>query len=126
MQVLFICWVATVVPYRICFDVTIELASLPFWIDAFIDLFFIIDVVLNFRTAFYLPTGFLETDLRQIRKNYIRTWLVASLLLVCFSCQLSYSVSLVLCAVDVPRAQVLRGCCGIAADDVRWTYHGSS
>ena len=70
----FICWVATVVPYRICFDVTIELASLPFWIDALIDVFFIIDVILNFRTAYYLPTGFLETDLRQIRKHYIGTW----------------------------------------------------
>jgi hypothetical protein len=73
-QVVFICWVATVVPYRICFDVAIPLGSTPFWIDAFIDLFFIVDVVLNFRTAYYLPTGFLETDLRQIRKHYIRTW----------------------------------------------------
>lgn len=74
VQVVFICWVATVVPYRICFDVVIEIGSSPFWIDAFIDLFFIVDVALNFRTAYYLPTGFLETDLRQIRKNYFRTW----------------------------------------------------
>ena len=74
IQVFFICWVATVVPYRICFDVVIEIASTQFWIDAFIDLFFIIDVILNFRTAYYLPTGFLETDLRHIRRHYIRTW----------------------------------------------------
>lgn len=38
-------------------------------IDAGIDLFFIVDVMLNFRTAFYLSTGFLETNLREIRKH---------------------------------------------------------
>lgn len=49
---------------------------MSFWIDASIDLFFITDVILNFRTAYYLPTGFLETNVREIRRHYLRTWFI--------------------------------------------------
>ena len=41
-QIVFICWVATVVPYRICFDIQVPIGSASFFIDAAIDLFFII------------------------------------------------------------------------------------
>jgi hypothetical protein len=47
-----------------------------FIIDLCIDTFFIIDVLLNLRTAYWLPTGFLETDPKKILRNYLRTWLV--------------------------------------------------
>eukprot|EP01043_Picozoa_sp_COSAG02_P083297 COSAG02_NODE_21344_length_792_cov_1.113997_1_plen_173_part_10 len=67
-------WVAIVVPYRLGFDITVHLWSWTFWMDALIDLFFISDLILNFRTAYYLPTGFLETNVREIRRHYLRTW----------------------------------------------------
>ena len=76
IQLIFICWVAIVVPYRLGFDVEVGLWTTQFFFDAAIDLFFIIDLALNFRTAYYLPTGFLETDARMIRKNYLRTWFI--------------------------------------------------
>jgi hypothetical protein len=77
---MFIVWVATVVPFRIGFDVDLEpsFENAAFCIDAFIDLFFIIDVVLNFRTAYYLPTGFIESSPRMIRINYLRGWFVTT------------------------------------------------
>jgi hypothetical protein len=65
-----------VVPYRLGFDVTVSLWGWTFWVDALIDLFFITDLIMNFRTAFYLPTGFLETNVREIRKHYLRTWFI--------------------------------------------------
>jgi hypothetical protein len=50
--------------------------SVPFWVDFFIDTFFIVDVMLNFRTAYMLPTGFLETRPRQIARHYMKGWLL--------------------------------------------------
>ena len=74
-QLIFISWVAFVVPFRIGFDVEVSVESAPFWIDLFIDTFFIVDVLLNFRTAYMLPTGFLETRPRMIARNYMQGWL---------------------------------------------------
>ena len=80
VSVMFIVWVATVVPFRIGFDVDLEpsFENVAFCIDAFIDLFFIVDVLLNFRTAYYLPTGFIESNPRMIRINYLRGWFVTT------------------------------------------------
>ncbi len=64
------------VPYRLGFNITVNLWSWTFWADAVIDLFFITDLIMNFRTAYYLPTGFLETNVREIRRHYLRTWFI--------------------------------------------------
>ena len=74
LQVFFIAWVAFVMPYRMGFDVSVDLDQFSFWVDTLIDTFFIIDVVLTFRTAYVLPTGFLETRSREIAVNYLRGW----------------------------------------------------
>eukprot|EP01052_Picozoa_sp_SAG31_P003937 SAG31_NODE_156_length_22055_cov_105.227728_8_plen_66_part_00 len=60
-MVAWILWVAVLVPYRIGFDVDTELSSWTFVLDVVIDTFFIVDICFNFRTAFMLPTGFMET-----------------------------------------------------------------
>jgi hyperpolarization activated cyclic nucleotide-gated potassium channel 2 len=39
-----------------------------------IDLFFIADVFLSFRTAYYTPQGELEHRTKNIWKNYLKTW----------------------------------------------------
>eukprot|EP01043_Picozoa_sp_COSAG02_P029725 COSAG02_NODE_1863_length_10608_cov_128.518508_1_plen_92_part_10 len=53
-----------------------------FWIDALIDVSFILDVVFNFRGATRYTdaqTGLLETDWRKVAKNYAQTWFVVDL-----------------------------------------------
>jgi hypothetical protein len=103
VQVVFIAWVATVVPLRLGFDKTVPFHSVEFWIDVGIDTFFIVDIFLNctavpsaatallwemrleiccanfflcwcmtVRTAYWLPTGFLETNPKAIFKHVNR------------------------------------------------------
>ena len=38
------------------------------------DACFIIDVIINFRSAYFLPSGILEADPREIARTYCRTW----------------------------------------------------
>ena len=52
-QVFLIGYVSFVVPLRTCYDIMIDAGDTAFWIDLFVDLFFITDLVLNFRTAYY-------------------------------------------------------------------------
>lgn len=66
--------IAIVVPYRIGFDIDVPVGSFGFWLDALIDLYFAVDIVVNFRTAYYDDTGKLVTDLRMIAKKYLKTW----------------------------------------------------
>ena len=63
------------VPFRVGFD---EPAMGPmFWFETLIDVYFIVDLFLNFATAYYeepdLKVGFV-TDLKSIAVTYIRTW----------------------------------------------------
>jgi hypothetical protein len=74
-----ILWVAFVVPYRLGFDVVVELTSPAFVIDCLIDTFFLVDVQLQFRTAYLLPTGFLEVRWHVIAKKYMRSWFLVDL-----------------------------------------------
>ena len=74
-----ILWVAFVVPFRLGFDVDVEIKSIAFVIDCLIDTFFLIDVQLQFRTAFLLPTGFLEVRFGVIAKRYMRSWFLVDL-----------------------------------------------
>jgi hypothetical protein len=41
-----------------------------------VDIYFIIDIFVNFRTAFYDARGILEIDLVTIAREYAKTWLV--------------------------------------------------
>ena len=71
---IFLLYVAYAVPVRTAFEITVEVGSLWFVVDAFIDVYFILDVVLGFRTAVVLPNGMLEVDRWLIAKNYVRRW----------------------------------------------------
>jgi len=44
--------IAIVVPYRIGFDIEVPFGSFGFWLDALIDLYFAVDIFVNFRTAY--------------------------------------------------------------------------
>ena len=69
--------------------IEVELWSYAFWQDAVIDLYFLLDLLLQFRTAFWAKDGMLVTDLARIRSHYLRT----RTLCLCFSVSLSVSVS---------------------------------
>ena len=62
------------VPLRVCFSVDIKLWTLAFWVELLVDLFFICDVVLNFRTSFYDANGFRENRPKRIMWHYLRGW----------------------------------------------------
>jgi hypothetical protein len=50
------------VPIRTCFQLEVKLFSAEFWWDVIVDIYFVLDLVLNFRTAIYNDKGALVTD----------------------------------------------------------------
>ena len=53
-----------VIPIRVGFAVEVPLLSLPFGIDMLIDVYFLVDIYLNFNTAIWLPNGTMEVRFR--------------------------------------------------------------
>ena len=52
----------------------------PLWTDILVDVCFIFDVGINFRTAYYNAEGDLEMDARDIARHYAHGWLAADLI----------------------------------------------
>ena len=50
------------VPIRTCFQLEVKLFSAEFWWDVIVDIYFVLDLILNFRTAIYNDKGALVTD----------------------------------------------------------------
>ena len=65
-------YVTALVPVRVAFAVDVELGGSAWWFDAAVDVYFITDLVLNFRTAIWLPNGTLEVEPKAIRAHYFR------------------------------------------------------
>jgi hypothetical protein len=68
---MFIFYDLVYIPFIICFDVPTTTGTFAF--DAFKDIFFMVDVPLNFKTG-YVEDGALITDPTLIKKNYLRGW----------------------------------------------------
>eukprot|EP01048_Picozoa_sp_COSAG05_P014567 COSAG05_NODE_1663_length_4312_cov_16.465243_7_plen_100_part_00 len=62
-SVVLLLFVTATVPLRACFAIDVELWTLSFFVDLVIDVFFIVDVAINFRTSFYDHNGFREYPL---------------------------------------------------------------
>lgn len=77
--VFLIMFLAITVPYRIAFE---ENAASQAWVftDISIDFLFIIDVVLNFLTAYEDENGVLVVEKTKIAKVYLKSWLIPDLL----------------------------------------------
>jgi len=72
-------YVMMTMPYRLCFDADEPALSAAWWIDFCIDLFFMFDVVMNFRTAVEVrdPKSLemiLITDTKKVAKMYMAGW----------------------------------------------------
>ena len=75
VQIIFLAYVGMVVPFRACFDVEIPFEfSFAFMLDNFVDIYFIVDLFLNFRTAYYADSGLLEGRPSAIVEHYFKGW----------------------------------------------------
>jgi hypothetical protein len=81
-SVVMLVYVVLTVPLRVCFGIDIELWTVGFFIELLVDLFFVVDVVINFRTSFYDANGFRENRTDRIMSNYLRGWFAVDF----FSC----------------------------------------
>ena len=75
-QMLLLIYVAFGVPFRLGFGVPVVLWTFWFWFDAMVDIYFVSDIAISFRTAFYNARGELEVHPGLIKSNYIRTWFI--------------------------------------------------
>jgi hypothetical protein len=81
LAVLFLAYIAVAMPYRLAFmDLANESPQsfLPL-LDLIIDIFFLLDILLNFNTAYYAYRGELRVSRREIAAHYLRTWLFLDL-----------------------------------------------
>jgi potassium voltage-gated channel Eag-related subfamily H protein 2 len=74
--------VAITVPLRASFNVEPDLWSFGFFWDAVVDIYFMVDLGLNFRTAYFNPDGTREERVSMIAARYVRGWFFVDL----FSC----------------------------------------
>ena len=73
-QLIAVVYVAIIVPYRLGFSVDVEFLSFPFfYIDLVVDIYFIVDIVIAMRTAYYNKVGELIVSEEEIQRNYIWT-----------------------------------------------------
>lgn len=80
VQVPLLLYVALLIPYRIGFSHDTEPGDFGFVLDVFIDMFFIADIYLNFRTAVWNQHGTLTYESKGIAKAYIKGWFVVDTL----------------------------------------------
>eukprot|EP01050_Picozoa_sp_SAG11_P024250 SAG11_NODE_5109_length_1662_cov_1.055662_1_plen_115_part_00 len=74
VQVLLLIYVALVVPYRIGFDKQARWPERWFMLDMCIDVYFVTDLFLNFRTAAHNADGELVYGSSQIAIRYFQGW----------------------------------------------------
>lgn len=74
----FLIYTAIFMPIHFCFQTVND----PSWliINTIIDLFFILDVLINFNTCYYEITGKLITSRKKISANYFKTWFTVDLI----------------------------------------------
>lgn len=78
LLVFLLLYVACIVPTRIAFDTSVKLGSALFWFESGVDMFFVCDIVLNFRTSLVIPGEFGKgtriDDKRAIAIAYMKGW----------------------------------------------------
>lgn len=71
----FVLYSILVVPLRIGFELQAPSDSFIFWFEVAIDFFFIVDILVNFRTSYARADGRMEKSYQNIAWRYARTWL---------------------------------------------------
>ena len=79
-QVIFLLYVAIMTPYRIGFNIEVEgpgpnsSVSGMWCFELVVDIYFITDIFINFRTAYEAKDRFIERDVDRIKWHYIKSW----------------------------------------------------
>jgi hypothetical protein len=108
VQAVILIYVAVVVPFRIGFDINLEPFTGGWWFEAGVDLFFILDMGLNFFTGYFDEDDALEMRREKIAAQYLKSWFIIDLV----SC-LPIQYVLVFMDVEGPEAashtKILKG-----------------
>lgn len=80
IHVVCIIYVLIVVPLRVGFDEDVEPMTPFFFVELSIDIFFILDLLVCFRTAYIHEDGVLQDDPCKIALRYLRGWFVVDFL----------------------------------------------
>jgi hypothetical protein len=76
VQVVALLYVAVLVPIRTGFSQELEPLSSAWWVELCVDVYFIIDLFLNFMTSYYDSDGVLVRNTREIAMHYAKGWLL--------------------------------------------------
>ena len=79
LRIIVLLYVAIVYPLRHAMDIYPGFGEPTFWLEALVDLFFIVDIVLEFRTAYTGDDGRLVVDIKLIARRYLRGWFICDI-----------------------------------------------
>ena len=79
IQLVLLLYVAYAVPARTAFDIGTPTNHVWFYVDLIVDIYFISDCLLSFRTAYWGPDGVLEVQKRAIAEHYMKGWFLLDL-----------------------------------------------
>ena len=71
-QIFFLLYVCGTVPFRTSMDIIIKWTEFGFWVDVVVDVYFIVDLIFGFTTAYWNRQGILEMDKHYIRSHYLQ------------------------------------------------------
>lgn len=79
MQVILLAWVLISVPFSIAFDIDAGQFTLLWWWELWVDIYFVLDIILNFRTPYYTRYE-LHFSGAEMAKNYLKGWFLPDVL----------------------------------------------
>ena len=74
-QIIMLLYVALIVPFRIGFEMRANPENVMFWLEVVVDIYFWMDIFINFRTGVYDEYGELIIDQRVLCIKYATGWL---------------------------------------------------
>lgn len=79
VQVFLLLYLLIALPVRLSFGIDVPFNSFGFWFDVGVDVYFLCDIFINFRTAFYDQRGVLVINQVEITRKYLRSWFLIDL-----------------------------------------------
>eukprot|EP01052_Picozoa_sp_SAG31_P014995 SAG31_NODE_950_length_10811_cov_4.497760_5_plen_735_part_00 len=73
-QVIILSYIAAAVPFRLGFAAPVNLWTPAFFVDLFVDIYFIVDLCLNFKTAIRTGDGELIYRPKVVARMYLSSW----------------------------------------------------
>jgi hypothetical protein len=105
VQVGGLAYIAVTVPLRAGFDFELTSGSFAWVIELIVDLYFCLDIWLNFRTGYIDKTGELIMDKALIRRRYLRSWFSIDFIAML---PVNYMVGLITEGSGTKTAKILR------------------